>query len=266
MAALDLGLKVFQPDSVKEAAALEVLAACKADLGCVVAYGQILPQALLDQPRLGCVNVHASLLPRWRGAAPIEWAVAKGEQRTGVCVQRMVYKLDAGEVLLSRSLELGSLDDAPGLHPRLALIGAGLLVEALAGLEAGTLKGQPQDESQATYAPLLKKSDGEIDFSLPARTVLDRFRGFRQRPGCSASLETGEPLKVLKLSLGSAAGGSPASLLGISAQGLEVACGDGKSVFLEEVQAPGGKAVRGADFAHGHHLQPGQKFKLRAAS
>jgi methionyl-tRNA formyltransferase len=263
-AALELGLRVFQPASVKEAAALETLAACKADLGCVVAYGQILPQALLDLPRLGCVNVHGSLLPRWRGAAPIEWAVAHGDQQTGVCVQRMVYKLDAGDVLLSRSIELGPLDDAPSLHPRLAVLGAELLVQAVDGLATGALQSQPQDEARATYAPLLKKSDGELDFSLPARKLQDRFRAFRQRPGCSACVQGGEPFKVTRLSLGAGVGAGAGSLLGISPRGLEVGCGDGGSVHLEEVQPAGGRAMPGADFARGRHLQPGQQFVLRA--
>jgi methionyl-tRNA formyltransferase len=259
VAALALGLDVLQPERLRDPAQHGALTAAGLDLLCVVSYGQILPQAVLDAPRLGCVNVHASLLPRWRGAAPIEWALAEGDAETGVCVQRMVYRLDAGDVLLSRRRVLGPGDDAPALHAELAVSGAELLVEAVRGLAEGSLSGRPQDESQVRLAPLLRKSDGFLDFSLPRRVMLNRFRAFKERPGASVDLDAVETLKVLAMEDAGEAGGEPGALLEIGSKGFRIACGDG-SVWLERLRPPSGKEMGAADYARGRRLSLGARF------
>jgi methionyl-tRNA formyltransferase len=261
-AAEALGLEVWQPEKLREAANVQRFAEAKLDLACVVAYGQILPQAVLDAPRLGCVNVHASLLPRWRGAAPIEWSLAAGDAVTGVCVQRMVYKLDAGDVLLQQQRPLGPQDDAPALHVELAQTGAKLLTEAVDGLASGTLKGSPQDESAVTLAPLLKKSDGALDPAWSRAELLNRFRAFKARPGTYLRLN-GVDLKVHSLQDGGAGSGEAGRVEEVSAQGYRFRCGDG-SLWLERLQAPGGKPMAAWDHANGHQIKAGARFEKPA--
>lgn len=254
-----LGLALWQPERMKDPESVRVFEAAKLDLACVVSYGQILPQAVLDAPRLGCINLHASLLPRWRGAAPIERALAAGDAASGVCVQRMVQRLDAGDVLLSLRRALGPGDDAPALHLELARSGAELLLRAIEGLAAGSLKGEAQDESLATLAPMLTKNDGALDFSRTRRELLNRFRAFKERPGLSTAMEGGLALKILALADAGEAGGPPATLLEIGERGFRVACADG-SLWLEQLRPPSGKSMRAADFARGHRLELGMRF------
>ena len=262
-AAQELGLRVWQPERVRDPESQKTFASEPLDLACVVSYGQILPATVLEFPRLGCVNVHASLLPRWRGAAPIEWALASGDGETGVCVQKMVQRLDAGDVLLSRRRVLGPEDDAPGLHRELALSGAGLLVEAVRGLESGTLKGAAQDESRVSLAPMLKKSDGFLDFTRPRAEILNRFRAFKARPGAGTALQGGEALKVLALEDGGEATGEAGRLLEIAGQGLRIACKDG-SLWLERVLPGSGRPMDAAAYARGRRLEPGALFTAPA--
>src|SRR4051812_47670544 len=171
--ALELGLEVRQPEKLTLAGEYEKLAALKPDVIVIVAYGQILRKNVLELPRLGCVNVHSSLLPRWRGAAPIQWAILGGDRETGVSTMHLVEKLDAGDVLLQKSTPISKEETAKSLHDRLATMGAGLLGETLRGLESGTLKGQPQDETEVTYASKLSKEMEWLDPALPA-AELDR--------------------------------------------------------------------------------------------
>lgn len=265
-AALELGLEVFQPEKLRAPEAVQRLLDAKADLGCVVSYGQILSQAALDAPRLGCVNVHGSLLPRWRGAAPIEWALAAGDAETGVCVQRMALKLDAGDVILSVPHKIQPLDDAPGLHFQLAEMGALALLQALALIEKGQAKGQPQDEALATYAPMLKKSDGYLDPALSPKVLVDRFKAFRARPGVYVQIVGGDLLKVQALSAGPPAEAEAGKLLQIDeGLGFQMACGDG-SVWLAQVQAPGSKAMPAAAYARGHQIMAGIQFTVPAST
>ena len=259
LAAQALGLMVLQPPKMRDPAAAQAFADAQLDLACVVAYGQILPQAVLDAPRLGCVNVHASLLPRWRGAAPIEWALAAGDAETGVCVQRMVYKLDAGPVLLSMRRAVDGQDDGPRLHAELAQSGAGLLLKAVAGLADGSLAGTPQDEAQATLAPLLKKQDGALDPAWSRRELLNRFRAFRARPGAWIQVDGGELLKLHALSDAGASSGEAGLLLAVEERGFKLACADG-AVWLEQVQPPNGKAMAAAAYARGHGLAAGKRL------
>lgn len=260
-AAQALGLEVWQPERLRDEASVAAFEALGADLACVVSYGQILPQQVLDAPRLGCVNLHASLLPRWRGAAPIEWALAEGDAETGVCVQRMVLKLDAGDVLLSERRPLGPEDTAPALHAELAERGAQLLLRAVDGLERGSLAGTPQDEGAVTLAPLLKKADGYLDPAWTRRRLCDRVRAFQARPGTHLQLAGGERLKVLRAAdAGPAPVGEPGLLAETGPQGFRMACADG-SVWIAEVQAPGGKAMPAADYARGRRVEPGRRFE-----
>jgi methionyl-tRNA formyltransferase len=260
--ALDEGLALYQPESMKDPAALQRLKEAQADLACVVSFGQILPQAVIDAPRLGSINVHGSLLPRWRGAAPIEWALAAGDSVTGVSIQRMVFKLDAGDVLLSAPLAVAPGDDAGTLHAKLAALGADLLLAAVEGMEADGLTPRPQDEAAVTYAPLIKKEHGRLDFNLDAPSLLNRFRAFKVRPGATVG-----DLKVLAMAPGpDAPEQAPGTLLAIDEQkGLRVAC-KGGSVWLEMVQAPGGKPMPGAAYSRGHGLAAGQSLAAPAGA
>jgi methionyl-tRNA formyltransferase len=263
-AALALGLSVYQPEKLRAPEAVERLKEAQVDLGCVVSYGQILSQAALDAPRLGCVNVHASLLPRWRGAAPIEWSLAAGDTETGVCVQRMALKLDAGDVLISVKRPLSVADEAPALHQSLAISGAGALLLALAQLEAGTARPQPQDEALATYAPMLKKADGFLEPAWGAKKLVDHFRAFKARPGVHIQVQGGELLKVHALRAGEGLSGPAESGLVLDldeARGFHVACGDG-SIWLAQVQPPSAKAMPAAAYARGRHLKAGSKFVM----
>jgi methionyl-tRNA formyltransferase len=259
-AAQALGLAVAQPERMRSPEALALLQAAKLDLACVVSYGQILPQAVLDAPRLGCVNVHASLLPRWRGAAPIEWALAAGDSETGVCVQRMVYKLDAGDVLLEARRSLGPQDDAEALHKQLAQLGAALLLRAVDGLAHGRLQGSPQDEALATVAPLLKKSDGALDPAWGRLQCLRRFRAFRARPGMWLQLDGGDLLKLHALSDAGEGSGGAGAVLAVEPKGLKLGCGDG-ALWAEQVQPPSGKMMPAAAYARGHAVKPGDRWR-----
>ncbi len=255
-AALRLGLKVRQPENLRDPAEAAALRSLGLDLACVVAYGQILTEEALSAPRLGCVNVHASLLPRWRGAAPIEWALASGDRETGVCVQRMVRRLDAGDVLVRRVRAVGPQDDAPGLHRELARDGAEALVEALRGLEAGGLDGEAQDESLATYAPLLRKADGFLDFRGTRRETLDRFRAFKERPGVRTVLAAGETVRLMELTPDAAGPSGPAGTWSVEPGGLRVSCSDG-AVGVGRIVPPSGRPMPAADYVRGMGLASG---------
>jgi methionyl-tRNA formyltransferase len=264
-AALELGLAVFQPQRIREAEALERLAELRLDALAVVAYGQMLPQALLDLPRLGAVNLHASLLPRWRGAAPIEWALAEGDAESGVSTQRMALKLDAGDVLLEARTAITDEDDAASLTERLAGLGAPLLAETLDRLALGRLEPKPQDEAQATYARLLSRADGEADFRQGAALLCRRCRAFASRIGFHARLEGGPAFKLHRLAPGPASGAQPGAILQAGPEGLQVACGGGQSVRVTQLQPEGGRSMDAGEFLRGHHLAPGSRFQTPGA-
>ena len=200
-AALRLGLPVFQPERIRRAEVVEQLRAMAPEVMVVVGYGQIIPKSILDIPPRGIINVHASLLPRYRGAAPIQWAIARGESRTGVTTMRINAGLDTGDMLLQWETEIGPEENAVELGARLAEAGADLLVRTLA--ELPTIRPEPQDDAQATLAPILKKEDGKIDWQLPAREILNRIRGFEPWPGGYGFLR-GQRLQIGKASLGDA--------------------------------------------------------------
>ncbi|MCP1641209.1 methionyl-tRNA formyltransferase [Pseudomonas citronellolis] len=246
------GLPVLQPPTLRNPEAQAELAALQPDLMVVVAYGLILPQAVLDIPRLGCINSHASLLPRWRGAAPIQRAVQAGDAESGVTVMQMEAGLDTGPMLLKVVTPISPEDTGGSLHDRLARLGPPAVVEAIAGLAAGTLKGEVQDDALATYAHKLSKDEAKLDWSRPAVELEHTVRAFDPWPVCHTTLN-GEPLKVWAARLGEGKG-EPGIILGASRDGLLVGCGEG-SLLLTRVQFPGGKPLAFADLFNSRREQ-----------
>jgi methionyl-tRNA formyltransferase len=266
------GLAVLQPARVRSAEFLAELRPLAPAVAVVVAFGQIFPAELLSLPAHGCLNLHASLLPRYRGAAPIQAAIAAGEARTGVTIMRMEQGLDSGPILLQEETPIGALETAGDLGLRLAAIGARLMLEALARLERGDLAARAQDDAVANYAPRLTRASGRVDWSLPATVLANQLRAFTPWPGLTAELR-GEPVKLLRVApLASAAEAAAAGesgratpadagvLVRVTREGLVVGCGGGTVLALTELQRPGRKAQRGADFANGERLRPGERF------
>ncbi len=253
-AALRLGLPVHQPERVRRPEACQLLASLRPEAMVVVGYGQIIPPAVIALAPLGIVNVHASLLPKYRGAAPIQWAIANGETTTGVTTMRIDAGLDTGDILLVRETPIGPEETAPELSARLAAMGADLLVETLAGLAAGTLLPRPQDSSQATYAPILKKEDGVVDWSWPAAKVHNRVRGFQPWPGAH-TLFRGQALNVWKTRPAGERLGGPPGALHPRRPRLLVACGEGSALELLEVQLEGRRRISGEEFLNGQRVK-----------
>lgn len=252
-----LGLEVAHPERFDEAV-IDGVRALELDAAVVAAYGLILPPAVLAAPRLGCLNIHASLLPRWRGAAPIQRAILAGDAETGVSIMRMAEGLDTGPVLLAESVPIGPETTAGTLHDELAALGARLMPKALAGLADGTLTPRPQPEEGVTYARKIAKGEGLIDWREPAAAVDRRVRAFAPRPGAEFALG-GERVKLRAarpLPDADTGGAAPGTL--IDADGT-VACGAG-AVVLAEVQRPGRKPVSGAGFLRGERLSPGDRL------
>ncbi|CDF81397.1 Methionyl-tRNA formyltransferase [Pseudomonas knackmussii B13] len=250
--AVEHGLPVLQPPTLRNEEAQAELAALQPDLMVVVAYGLILPQVVLDIPRLGCINSHASLLPRWRGAAPIQRAVEAGDAESGVTVMQMEAGLDTGPMLLKIATPISAEDTGGSLHDRLARLGPPAVIEAIAGLAAGTLQGEVQDDALATYAHKLNKEEAKLDWSLPAAELERRVRAFDPWPVCHTTLN-GETLKVWAARLGEGKG-EPGKILDASRDGLLVGCGEG-SLLLTRVQLPGGKPLAFADLFNSRREQ-----------
>jgi methionyl-tRNA formyltransferase len=249
-AAARLGLPVFQPERVRRPEAVELLRNLAPDAMVVVGYGQIVPQSIIDIPRLGILNVHASLLPKYRGAAPIQWAIARGETRTGVTIMRIDAGLDTGDVLLTEETAVLSEENAIELGERLAAMGASLLVNALDKWAAGEIVPEKQDNSQATYAPILKKEDGRIDWRSPAAAIHNRVRGFQPWPGAHTGFR-GQTLNVWKSRPAKSVSEPPGTI--VRTRPLLVACG-GEALELLEVQLEGRKRMAAADFVNGQRL------------
>ncbi|MDH4870792.1 methionyl-tRNA formyltransferase [Pseudomonas sp. BN515] len=250
--AVEHGIPVLQPPTLRDPAAQAELKALGADLMVVVAYGLILPQVVLDTPRLGCINSHASLLPRWRGAAPIQRAVQAGDAESGVTVMQMEAGLDTGPMLLKVTTPISAEDTGGSLHDRLAQLGPKAVLEAIEGLAAGTLKGEVQDDALANYANKLNKDEARLDWSRPAVELERLVRAFNPWPICHSTLD-GEPLKVLAAVLGDGKG-APGQILAASKDGLTVACGDG-ALRLTRLQLPGGKPLNFADLFNSRREQ-----------
>src|SRR5271165_367550 len=252
--ALKLNLPVTQPERIKTNEEFRAqLTALKPEAIIVVGYGRIIPQWMLDLPPLGNINLHASLLPRYRGAAPIQWAVAQGETVTGVTTMRIDARLDTGDILLQRELAIAPDDTSLTLSPRLAAIGAELTVETLHGLQSGSITAQPQDNSRSTLAPILKKEDGQIDFSRTAKEILNRMRGFQPWPGAFTKFRE-KNVQILKAQ--ATHDSLPAAELAIRGERLLIGCAQNTSLEILEIQLEGKKRSSARDFIHGYRPQP----------
>jgi methionyl-tRNA formyltransferase len=258
--ALKLNLSITQPDRIKTNDEFRArLTAIKPDAIIVVGYGRIIPQWMLDLPPLGNINLHASLLPKYRGAAPIQWAIANGETVTGITTMRIDAGLDTGDMVLQEELPIASDDTAETLSPRLSAIGANLIVETLHRLQDGSVQPRPQDHSLATLAPILKKEDGVIDFSRSATEIFNRMRGFQPWPGAYTKFR-GKNLQIVQAQPADAVL-PPAELRGEHHR-LLVGCGHQTALELLEVQLEGKKRTSARDFIHGYRPQPGEKLGL----
>jgi methionyl-tRNA formyltransferase len=258
-AAERLGLRVLQPPRIRAPEALADLAALGPDLLVVVAYGQILPPAVLRVAPRGAINVHASLLPRYRGAAPIQWAIVSGEAETGVTTMLLDEGLDTGPTLLARPLPIAPDDTAASLSERLAGVGAELLLATLDGLLAGNVRPQPQDAARATHARLIRKEDGRVDWSLSAEALERRVRGFHPWPG-AFFLREGRPVKLLRARAEALPAAEPGTIAAVGQEGALVACGGASGLWLLEVQPESRRPMRGAAFAAGQRLRSGQRL------
>jgi methionyl-tRNA formyltransferase len=259
-AALQFGLPVVQPEKIKNNEQFRSqLSSLAPDTIIVVGYGRIIPQWMIDLPVLGNLNVHASLLPKYRGAAPIQWAIASGESVTGVTTMRIDAGLDTGDVLLQKEIPILADDTAETLAPRLADLGAALMIETLYGLQAGTLTGRSQDHSKATLAPVLKKEDGLIDFQRTAVEIWNRLRGFQPWPGAytrfrgkQLQIHAAKPLPSLSTS-------TPGELVAEN-DSFIVGCGNKSALEVTELQLEGKKRMSARDFLHGYRLTPGERL------
>jgi methionyl-tRNA formyltransferase len=251
---------LLQPYSLKSPELYAQLNAIGADIMVVAAYGLILPSAVLNVPRLGCLNIHASLLPRWRGAAPIQRAILAGDRETGITIMQMDRGLDTGAILLQRSLAITKNDTAQTLHDRLALLGALCIVEALAHLQQGKLSSIPQNEIAVTYAPKLEKNEAQIDWRLSAEDINRVVRAFNPRPGAYSRV-CGASMKIWQAGVAADAPGKTGEIVATGRDGIVVVCGAG-TLVLEIVQKPDGKKLSAAEFLSGHALQPGDCFEL----
>jgi methionyl-tRNA formyltransferase len=245
-------IPVYQPQTLRDPAAQAELKSLDADLMVVVAYGLILPQVVLDIPRLGCINSHASLLPRWRGAAPIQRAVEAGDAESGVTVMQMEAGLDTGPMLLKVHTPIAATDTGGSLHDRLATLGPQAVIQAIDGLAAGKLVGEVQDDSLATYAHKLNKDEARLDWNRPAIELERLVRAFHPWPICHSTLNS-EALKVHSAELGEGQG-TPGSILAADKSGLTVACGEG-ALRLTRLQLPGGKALNFSDLYNSRREQ-----------
>lgn len=250
-------IPVYQPARVRNPEVVESIRQLAPDVIVVVAFGQILPKALLDIPPLGCINVHASLLPRYRGAAPLNWCIINGETETGVTTMLMDVGLDTGPMLLKQATPIDENEDIVSLHDRMSLMGAGLLSETLDRLTAGTIVPQEQDGSQSCYAPLLKKEDGRIDWHREAGCVHNQVRGLAVWPVAHTFLD-GQLLKVYRTRT-AGGNGLPGTVLRADRHGIEVACLKG-SLIIEELQLAGKKRLDAASFLAGYAISPGAQF------
>ena len=252
--ALTVGLPVYQPMKMRDGEALGIVRELAPELIVVAAYGRILPEDILSTPAYGSINVHSSVLPKYRGAAPINWAILNGDSVTGVTIMYMVKELDAGDVILCRETAIDPDEDAQTLTVRLAALGADALAEAVEQLQSGTAVRTPQDHSAYTYAPMLDRSLSPMDFTRSARHLHDQVRGLVPWPCASMTLD-GKTVKVYRTAVGGETALAAGKIAEAGKQGLAVACGDGRLLRILELQAEGGKRMAAADYLRGHPVQ-----------
>lgn len=264
--ALAHGLPVYQPEKIKTAEARELFEPMLrgVDAAIVAAYGRILPVWMLEAPRLGCINIHSSLLPKYRGAAPINWAIASGETETGVTIMQMDAGMDTGAILRQAEMTIGENETADELTPRLAELGAALLIDTLPKFAQGEIAPRPQNEAEATYAPLLKREDGLIDWKMTARQIADRRRGFHPFPGCYTFLRS-HRLEILEAKAGvtqelPASDWPPGTIVEAGKESFSVLCGQRTCLNVTSVQPAGKRAMTVRDFLNGARLHVGERL------
>lgn len=256
--ALQHNLPVMQPATLKSSEAQQAIARLDADVMVVAAYGLILPKSVLDMPRNGCLNIHASLLPRWRGAAPIQRAILAGDRETGITIMQMDEGLDTGDMLLQMKCSIDPNDTAQTLHDKLAGIGAQAIMDALHALETGSLKPERQDAHLATYAAKLSKAEAQLNWAGDAADLARAVRGYFPFPTATA-LFGDTPIKILRATAHNTTAGQPGTVLDVAKEHILVACGMG-ALALEVLQKPGGKALPAAQFVSGFHIKAGDRF------
>lgn len=258
--ALTYNIPVYQPLSLKKGEdaenALNILKDLSPDLIIVVAYGKILPKEILELPKYYCINVHASLLPRYRGAAPIQWCVLNGEKETGVTTMLMAEGLDTGDMLLKESVAIGDDETASELHDRLSAVGAELLIKTISAVKVGTITREKQEDSLSNYASMITKDMCPIDFSLPAQQVHNKIRGLSASP-CAVTMLNGKRLKIFKSTMSDKKKYDLAAGTVVNEKDFTVVCGDGYTVTFTEVQSEGGKRMKVSDFLRGNHIEKG---------
>ena len=254
--ALSVGLSVYQPEKMRDGTALSLVQQLQPELIVVAAYGRILPREILEAPALGAINVHSSILPKYRGAAPINWAILNGEAVTGVTIMYMAEGMDTGDIILCRETEIGPEEDAQELTERLAELGADALREAMVQLSAGTVVRIPQNGENATYAPMLTRELSDIDWTRGARQIHDQVRGLIPWP-CAKTDLLGKTVKVFRTTVGGPTSAEPGAVLSLGKQGIEIACGDGWSIVITELQPDGGKRMSAAAYLAGHPVKTG---------
>lgn len=251
--AVEQGLTVYQPLKMKDGTALATVRELNPELIVVAAYGRILPEDILNTPKFGSINVHSSLLPKYRGAAPINWAILDGEKETGVSIMYMAPELDAGDVIRAAKTAIDPEEDAQALTARLAELGAQALAETVEDIARGTAARTPQDHTQSTYAPMLTREMSAVDWTLPAQQIHDQVRGLIPWP-CAVCELGGQTLKLFSTRVGGETAKAPGCVIGAGKQGIEVACGDGRVLRILELQAQGGRRMAAADYLRGHEI------------
>ena len=253
--ALKNALPVYQPEKMRDGTALEILRELRPDILVVVAYGRILPDEILALPRYGAVNVHGSLLPQYRGAAPIQWAVLNGDKTTGVTTMYLAHDMDAGDIIYTEETEIGEFETAGELFDRLMLMGAELLVKTVRAIESGTAPRTPQDHTKASYVKMLDKSICPIDWNRTPREIIKHIYGLQPWPVATMELEPGKTVRVFAAAYSDTRTDyAPGTVVNAGKSGIEVACAGGETVLITELQAPGKKRMRAEDFLRGNRL------------
>lgn len=256
MIAEQYDIPVYQPERIKDSEFTAFLEGIKADLFVVVAYGQILSERILDIPKYGCINVHGSLLPEYRGAAPIQQSILDGKDKTGVTIMYMEKGLDSGDMILQKEIEISPEDTYGTLHDKMAPIGAAALIEALDMIQKGTVQAKKQDESLSTYAHMIKKEMGKIDWSRPSEEIRNKIRGFNPVPGAYTTLN-GNVLKIYAADITCGSTGKCGEIIHVdNKKGFTVKTGD-SALIIKEIQAKGGKKMNTADYMRGHSIEKG---------
>ncbi len=258
--AIENNIEIFQPETLKDNAFKTELEKLNPEMIVVVAYGKILPDYILNYPKYGCINMHASLLPKYRGAGPIQWSVINGEKKTGITSMLMEKGLDTGAMLLKCETEIGEYETAGELHDRLMVMGAELLLETVAKAEKGELKPEKQCGEDSCYAPMLRKETAKIDWSGSARVISKLICGMNPWPVAHTEYK-GETLKIYRAKLGNAAKGNPGQILKADNSGIEILCGDGNTIIAAEIQFTGSKRMLVRDFLNGHSIDTGVILK-----